>query len=131
MRDIVTHTLAKIKGFVGGFREEVGVSLVIILVSTSSYYLGRLSLSLEVTHPAITIEDSTLTSGVDSGEARLVSKALDSDGQVVATKNGKKWYMPWCPTVARLAESAKRHFASVAAAEAAGLTKAQNCAGMK
>lgn len=92
---------------------------IILTVAVASYFLGRASVLTERVHLPIRIE------GMAS------STAEGSLGEVVATRTGKRWYYPWCATVSKLPESAKRHFASIAAAESAGLTKAQNCAGMK
>lgn len=121
MKAIITQTLGKIKGYVESFRLEILVSLIIVFVAVSSYYLGRATERIGMSHEDIYIEDK--------GEVKGMS--TESGGEVVATKTGKRWYMPWCATVAKLPESAKRHFASVAAAEAIGLTPAKNCAGMK
>ncbi|MFA6050492.1 MAG: hypothetical protein WC761_04830 [Candidatus Paceibacterota bacterium] len=126
MQSIITRTRGKIKTFFGTYSAEVGVSLIIIFVAISSFYLGKISVSVQAEHPPITIEEAK------AGEVKgVTTSASQTDGAgVVATKNGKRWYLPWCPSVAKLAESAKRHFASVAEAEAAGLTPAKNCAGM-
>lgn len=131
MRDIITQTKDKIKEFLQLYYEEIGVSLIIVLVALSSYYLGRISVSFESEHPQITIEEVSKVE-TSSDQARLAPPAGEADSaQVVATKNGKRYYYPWCPTVAKLSDSAKRHFASAAEAMAAGLTPAKNCAGMK
>ncbi len=52
------------------------------------------------------------------------------EGQVVASKNGTKYYLPSCSGVSRIAEANKVWFASVAAAAAAGYTPAVNCKGL-
>jgi len=128
VKDIITRTLWKIKVFAQAYVEEIGVSLAIVLVAISSFYLGKTSVVFDMEHPPIVIEEEGGEMAATSVSAKAASSTKDA---VVATKSGKRYYLPWCPTVARLAESAKRHFASVAAAEAAGLTPAKNCAGMK
>lgn len=138
MLRIITQTIQKIKGqiesFLNSYQEEVGVSLIIVLVAISSFYLGKLSSGMSQIHPPISIEEpESAPQTINAANLPdMQDKSLqEGGGQVVATLNGKRWYMPWCPTVSKLAPSAKRYFASVAAAEAAGLTPAQNCAGMK
>jgi hypothetical protein len=133
----------KIKGFLRLYFEEVLVSIIIVLVAVSSYFLGRSSVILGATHDPIRVEEARAgevlgasaepvpEKAAEGAGARLSSPAGEAyGGQVDATLHGKKYYLPWCTTVAKLAPSAKRHFASVAAAEAAGLTPAKNCAGM-
>ncbi len=135
MNGIITQTIEKIKAFWEEYFEEAGVSLIIVLVAVSSFYLGRSSAVIGAGHLPIVIEEPGVAKAATAsttGSVKGVStEAKPSEGGVVATKNGKRWYLPWCPSVAKLAESAKRHFATVAAAEAAGLTPAKNCAGMK
>jgi len=124
---IITRTHRKIKTFFEAHFAEVGVSLIIIFVAVSSFYLGKVSVSVGAKHPPIVIEE--VKAGTVKGATTETTNQADGAG-VVATKNGKRWYLPWCPSVAKLAESAKRHFPNIAAAEAAGLTPAKNCAGM-
>ncbi len=119
----------KIKGFWSRYFEEVMVSLIIVLVASSSYFLGRSSVAMKSTHPAITVEEARAGEVLGTSTKALPTKVPDSEG-VDATMHGKKYYLPWCTTVAKLAANAKRHFATRAAAEAAGLTPAKNCAGL-
>ncbi len=48
----------------------------------------------------------------------------------VASKSGKKYYLPTCSGVARIKEVNRVWFATKEDAEAAGLTPAANCAGI-
>lgn len=132
MGNIIAQTRQKIKEFLQIYYEEIGVSLIMVLVAISSFYLGKMSAVFDASHPEITIEKVVSNPAVVNGGASLPSPAGEANGgQVVATKNGKRYYLPWCPTVAKLNDSAKRYFASAAEAMAAGLTPAKNCAGMK
>lgn len=56
--------------------------------------------------------------------------ALPGAGQVVASKTGTKYYLPWCGTVSRIKEENKVWFASKAEAEKAGYEPAKNCKGL-
>ena len=51
-------------------------------------------------------------------------------GQLVASKTGTKYYLPWCGSVKRIKEENKVWFASKAEAEAAGYEPAKNCKGL-
>lgn len=125
--DIITRSLFKIKGYIWSNLEEVGVSLIIIFVAISSYFLGRSAEVFDSVHEPVTVEyidDNSLAKSTSTG------LTTGSNTEVVATLHGKKYYLPWCSVVAKLAPEAKRHFASVAEAESFGLTPAKNCAGM-
>ncbi|HET9641449.1 MAG TPA: hypothetical protein VFP46_01190 [Candidatus Paceibacterota bacterium] len=67
--------------------------------------------------------------GKASPSSVTVSPASENGapGQVVASKNGTKYYRPDCPSAARLSVASKIWFVSSAAAEAAGYSAAQNC----
>jgi hypothetical protein len=125
---IITRFLYKIKQFYNSYLVEVGVSVLIILVSISSYYLGRYS-NIDQTPGTAKIEFKT---SIDSSprveSANTEAKA--PEGQVVASKTGKRYYLPWCASAQRISDKNKVFFASALEAERAGLTKASNCKGM-
>ena len=52
-------------------------------------------------------------------------------GTVVASKNGTKYYWPWCSGANRIKASNQVSFISIAAARAAGYTPASNCKGLQ
>ncbi len=56
--------------------------------------------------------------------------SLPAGGQVVVSKNGTKYYLPWCASANRISEANRVLFASKDAAEAAGYTPAANCPGL-
>jgi len=60
----------------------------------------------------------------------VVSDAPSGGGQVVASKSGTKYYLPWCGTVSRIKEENKVWFASIEEAEKAGYEPAKNCKGL-
>ncbi len=66
------------------------------------------------------------------GTIDLILKTPDagkaSTGEVVASRNGTKYYFPDCPGVARLDEANKIWFVSAIAAHDAGYSLASNCA---
>lgn len=66
--------------------------------------------------------------GIDVETSPFVDAS--STGQVVASKTGTKYFLAWCGTVDRISESNKIWFSSAAAAEAAGYSAAENCAGL-
>ncbi|HVW71917.1 MAG TPA: hypothetical protein VHB93_02070 [Candidatus Paceibacterota bacterium] len=55
---------------------------------------------------------------------------LPAGGEVVASKTGSKYYLPWCGTVKLIKDENKVWFATREAAEAAGYQPASNCKGL-
>ena len=108
---------------------KVFLSLVIILVATLSFGLGKLS-SLNQSEP-IKIEyenlDNDQTSSVGKG------RTLDSDSQgstlgngaVSASSQGTKYYYSWCGN--NIYDKNRVSFATAFMAEKAGYTLAVNC----
>jgi hypothetical protein len=57
-------------------------------------------------------------------------EAIPAGGQVVASKTGAKYYLPWCATAKRIKPENQVWFASQEAAKAAGYEPAANCKGL-
>ena len=55
---------------------------------------------------------------------------LPVGGQVVASKKGTRYYLPWCGGVRRISDANKVWFSSIKAAKVAGYTPAANCKGI-
>ncbi len=120
-------------------------NLILILIIASIFFtLGRLS-ALEERHMPIKIGypnasetanvltgNSAITpeSNVDSGEARLLPTEREG-GQVIGSKNGKKYYFPWCGTVKMIKPENQIKFSSIEEARKAGYLPAANCKGLK
>ncbi|OHA84038.1 MAG: hypothetical protein A2937_02490 [Candidatus Yonathbacteria bacterium RIFCSPLOWO2_01_FULL_47_33b] len=137
----------KIKG-VGGFSlpqlrtlpDDLFLGLIIVLVAFGSFGLGRLS-KIESTKTPIRIENEpqvtveTFTASVAGNKAPTnVDQSASAIGsavnQLVGSKNGKKYYYPWCSGVSRISEANLLHFASKADAEAQGYTPSSTCKGL-
>lgn len=118
--------------------ESVLMALIVILASSGSFGLGMLAAREEGTGN-IWIEERPLEAYLpgEVGQAAVAAAvektpepALNAGGQYVASKNGEKYYLPWCGGVSRIKEENKVWFASKAEAEAAGYTPAANCKGI-
>ncbi len=115
-----------------GRAESVGVfkklflSLVIILVATFSFSLGRLSNTGQGSE-AIQIEydPSLITDNQTSQTASAVNSI--SDNSVIASRNGKKYHFLHCNSAKSIKEENKITFPTREAAEASGYTLASNC----
>lgn len=127
-------------------REDILLSLLIIVVAGVSFYLGRLS-SGDVgvvlpqgedraeaqVHATTNRIDATITPR-DSSARTVPQVAGDStgvsEGGYVASKSGTKYHLPWCGSAKQIKEENKIWFATKAEAEAAGYTPAANCKGI-
>jgi len=135
---IITRFLYKIKLYVFDHLEEAGVSLIIVFVGISSFGLGRYSVIDQVRSDKVTFEyrnDDELgaSKSPNMGQVdtvKLGDKTIRSSEDVVASKNGTKYYLPWCGAAQRIADKNKVFFASALEAERAGYGKASNCKGM-
>jgi len=123
----------RIKAFLAD--DSVFYSLLITLVGVTSFGLGRWSVDERPVHtqtPTIEMiqgvvsEMETAVPALDGAEA----PSSATTGQYVASKNGSKYHLPWCPGAKQMKEENKVWFASKPAAEAAGYTAAANCPGL-
>ena len=120
------------------FRADFFTVIVIILVAFGSFGLGRLS-SLEGKKSPILIERNLLLSSLpDEIVQNVPNKNLtdskksqnNSPRSFVASKSGKKYYLPWCGGVSNIKEENKIWFSSEAEAKKSGYTPASNCKGL-
>ena len=128
----------KFKGVVTN--PEYLLALLIITVSLTSFWLGRISIEGSGTAflgTSLSELHTTTGSGLLSGAADVstsAGKALEvastTDGGYVASKNGTKYHLPWCGSAKQISEQNKIFFATKAEAEAAGYTPAANCKGI-
>ena len=100
---------------------DVFIIAILILASSASFGLGYLA-GLDAVIP---IEGQGRVTMPDADTVRATS----TEGQVVASKNGTKYYFASCAGVGRISDANKVWFASVSLAEAAGYTLAANCKG--
>lgn len=116
----IQEILVKIKSFGAKLEETpIYISLVIILVAMSSFGLGRLSY-LEEKRPSVKIENDQMQK-TNGGTVYEVVNA------VTASKNGTKYYYPWCSGIDRISPENKISFSSKDEAEKAGYTIASGC----
>jgi len=101
--------------------DQVFVVGLVILVGISGFGLGRLSAPASV---ALSLEGETANPASLGG-------ALETDGEVVASKTGTKYHYPWCSGAKTIAEANKIWFNSTAEAREAGYLPAANCKGLK
>ena len=128
---ILNYLKGKIKRFWDIIEEpSVYLTILIILVAFISFGLGRLSLGkvnkeeIKITMPDGEVGTIPKTS---SQKASVGAVSIQNNNNVVASKNGTKYYYSWCSGVSRINEENKVFFSSPNEAEQAGYTIAANC----
>lgn len=102
------------------------LALVIILVATLSFGIGRLTGGGD--SEPIRIEYDPLISNIEAPNLKQAQNSnIQAEGSVYASSNGKRYYYANCSGLSRISEKNKVAFASAALAEAAGYTLASNC----
>ncbi len=108
-------------------KDDLYIVLMIILVGTASYGLGKIS----------AYEKNKVPISILRTQEKVLSAVLTSDvaqnqkAEVVASKSGTKYYYPWCTGVSKIKEENKVWFKSIEEARLAGLSPSANCPGLK
>ena len=111
--------------------------LLILIVSAIFFCLGRLSVSgrenseIKIAYQNEALALAAETSISSSTPDKIATTTIKTDGPVIGSKSGKKYYFPWCGTVKRIKPENQVHFPSIAAAKAAGFTPGGNCKGLQ
>jgi hypothetical protein len=118
-------------------RGDLFIVLLLILIGTASFGLGKLSaLEKKKTPISIIKTKELLTATVaeslnDINTLPTTKTQTQGKGIVLASKSGTKYYYPWCTGVSRIKEENKVWFLSIEDARSAGLTPASGCTGLK
>ena len=113
--------------------------LLLLVVASIFFALGRLS-ALEERHTPIKIEYPSNSQTASATQSFLVTPSprtplgegvVQGSGEVIGSKNGKKYYFPWCGTVKMIKSENQVKFSSIEEARKAGYTPAANCKGLK
>lgn len=106
---------------------------LVLLGALLFFGLGRLS-AQEKNYSPVTIVKTAVSPTLQNIEipeiASVVAEGVAS-GEVIGSKNGTKYYLPWCGALSRIKPENRVTFASVALARQAGYTPAANCKGTK
>lgn len=125
---------AQSKGFLGRFIDEWGIVLVVVLVGLASFGLGRLSAQEGAKTPVSVTQASAAASASSGAQNKAISGdsegLREGTGEVVASKNGTVYHLPWCSGAQRISVSNLVTFSSEAEAKAAGFRPAKNCKGL-
>ena len=105
----------------------------LILGALLFFGLGRLS-ALQKDYTPVSIIRGQMTAQIASiTEEPVVSPTPDrgESSEVIGSKNGTKYYLPWCGALSRIKPENRVVFASAALAREKGYTPAANCKGTK
>lgn len=107
--------------------------LSVVLGALLFFGLGRLS-ALEKDYSPISIIKSQVSVLESTGVPPLTTTPTPGVGEsseVIGSKNGTKYYLPWCGALNRIKPENRVVFASAALARQAGYTPATNCKGVR
>lgn len=123
----IAEAKEKCKSLISLIPRDSLILAVMVLASVCSFGLGYMAGADSERGSEIGV-DSLATGALEPTVTNL--KDVAESGQVVASKNGTKYYLPTCAGAKRISERNKIFFASVALAEKAGYAPAANCNGI-
>lgn len=106
--------------------DDIFLGLIIILVAFGSFGLGRLS-KIEGSKTPVRFENMPEAT---AEKVRPFPGTSEAGTQLVASKNGTKYYYSWCSGVGKISPANLVHFASKEEAEARGYTASATCKGL-
>jgi len=109
--------------------KQAFVPAVIVLVAGISFGLGRLSKIDSAKIPLVIEQEAIIPPTLVKEEVRGAS-TVNTTGKYVASRNGTKYYFPWCSGAKRISPQNLVSFATKQEAEAKGLGPAANCPGL-
>lgn len=120
----INNFVQKIKPFYNLF--------IILLISAIFFVLGRISVLEEKQSPIkITYPNSENTSMVLNASPTSENYSNESSGEVIGSKNSKKYYYPWCSAIKKTKPENQVKFSSIDEAKQAGYIPGGNCKGLK
>ena len=111
----ITEAHDKCKTLIAKVPRDALILAILVLASSLSFGLGYLA-GLDAM--PIPIDDV------------LETQAISTEGRVVASKSGTKYYLPECAGANRISDANKVWFISTEAAKSAGYSPASNCEGL-
>ncbi len=129
----LSDSFQKVKVKIKPFENDLILVIAIILVAFISFGLGRLS-RIKEDKASVIIENVPETNQEaqigDSGSNSKSQIPAQGEKIIMASKNGTKYYYPWCAGASRIKEENKVWFSSKEEAQKAGYQPAANCKGL-
>lgn len=109
-------------------RTDVFISILIIGVGTTSFFLGILYVQ-EQQVPNIKRSNALATLPAITPESAIVSvsRAMAADGKITASRNGTKYYFAWCSGAGKIALKNRIFFNTEVKAQTKGYSLAKGC----
>lgn len=133
----VSETFQKVKTWAGEHKNDMYIAALIFLVGMASFGFGRLSTMVPKKEPIRIEKKEIKEAGKPSvnknsqGANNLAAlPVVSAKGKYVASKSGKAYHFPWCPSAVKIKESNQVWFNSKEEAEKAGYAPAANCEGL-
>lgn len=112
----------------GQFIKKFFLSLIIIMVASLSFGIGRLTSRSGGGEPVKIEYDPSLSSGKAEAIKPVISpNSSPNSSYVTASSKGTKYYYENCSGISRISEANKITFPSAMAAEASGYSLASGC----
>jgi hypothetical protein len=141
---MLNERLEKVKSWCQENARDLFVAGLIFLASVSSFGLGRLSVIWSEKQPIRFVEGNVRTKTSENGGGESVASpaaapgsaknsaaaAPSQQGKFMASKSGKAYHYPWCPSALKIKEENRVWFQTKEEAEARGYTPAANCPGL-
>lgn len=107
--------------------------LLLVLGAALFFGLGRLSALEKQYSPVSIVRGQTIAPLASITDEPVVSPTpgIGESSEVIGSKNGTKYYLPWCGALSRIKPENRVVFASAALAREKGYTPAANCKGTK
>lgn len=113
-------------------RQDIYLSVVLVLVAVASFGLGRQSVTAGAGGNEVRELEQVTKAAVSpapAGDTAAKNTSLPTT-YYVASKSGKAYHLPHCSGAKSISEANKITFATKAEAEAAGYRPAANCKGI-
>jgi hypothetical protein len=126
----IAGLIARGKTFIEGAPRDLFVVLILILSCSASFGLGVLAGRDSGVGEGSSFSISQIPLAAATNPASIATTSMPTGGQVVASKNGTKYFLPWCGGAKQISDANKIWFASKEEAEAKGYQPALNCKGL-
>jgi len=109
-------------------RTDIFILILIITTSITSFCLGILYEQEKHAPEIIFSQSLTPLVQITPQSAQIaVAQAVKTDGRIMASKNGKRYYFSWCTGAEKIAVKNRIYFTTEAEAQSRGLTIAKGC----
>lgn len=109
--------------------KDVLIVIIFVLACSACFGLGILA-GQDVGQGTNAFSISQIPQSASPLGTAIAPVSLPAGGQVVASKNGTKYFLPWCGGASQINDANKIWFATKEEAEAKGYQPAGNCKGL-